>query len=148
VLFARREQGGREIRGGTVARALRTESRLRGRIGLHDPPIKMPGRMAEHRHDHGEAEEAGQRSDQQQAGDDQSPQRHGDRARRDRAHGREQRTRGADVAIEQQRKRDHADGQDERGKQESDAGADDDEAPARRREQHVVDNWRMETGAA
>ena len=88
--------------------------------------------MAEHRHHDRQAEEERDRADHQGGGDDEAPQRHGHRIFGDDPDRGGERHRGADIAVEQQRKRDGADREHHDGEQETDTGADDDQIePAR-----------------
>ena len=94
--------------------------------------------MAKHRHDDAQAEKERQRSEHQQCADDQAPHSHRHRVLAHRPDRGQQRDRRPHIAVDQERKRHHADRQHERGKQQTDRVADNDEDPAGLCGQHVV----------
>jgi len=77
---------------------------------LNNLAVKMPGRMPEDRQHDRKAEQEDDRTAHQQAGNDQSPHRHSYRVGENHADRGQYRRGGADVVINQQRKRDGADG--------------------------------------
>ncbi len=133
----RRKQRRRKIRSGAAGPFARLIVRMRIGIRLDRTAIKMPGCVAQYRHHRGQTQEERDRPDHQQRGDNEAPQRHGHRIFGDHADRSGKRHGGADVAIEQQRKRDRPDAERHDGEQKADAGADDDQSPACRRGEHI-----------
>ena len=94
--------------------------------------------MAEHRQHDGEAEEQGNRAENERGGDDQAPKR--DRARIGARQPERSLERGheTDVTIEHKRERHDADRKRKRGEAEADQDANDDQRPPAAAGQNVV----------
>src|SRR4029077_18325095 len=82
---------------------------LRGGIANDYFAIKMPGSVAENRHNEGEAHEERQRANQQCRGHNEAPEGHRNRVLPQCLDGSRDRYDRADVSVEEQRKRNDAD---------------------------------------
>src|SRR5262245_2513534 len=108
------DERGRELR--SIAAALfllrrrRFPMRARPRLGRHHLAVEVPSRVPKDRQHYGEPDQERQRADEQRGDDNEAPGAHDDRVRAHRPVGGDEGLDGADVAVEQQRERYHADG--------------------------------------
>ena len=107
------------------------------RIALDRLAIETPGRVPEHRHHHGKAEEKRQRAENERQRNDEAPQRDGERIGARQPKRSFERGDKTNVPVEHQREGNHADAKRERGEAEADQPTDDDQQPAAPRGQHV-----------
>ena len=107
------------------------------RIALDRLAIETPGRVPEHRHHNGKAEEKRQRAENERQRNDEAPQRDGERIGARQPKRSFERRDKTNVAVEHQREGNHADAKRERGEAKADQPANDDEQPAAPRGQYV-----------